>query len=365
MRNAPDTIYRSLMEKCDRQNFPIRCVFELTYKCNLRCRHCFHADHSSQPLNIEQIKHIFKNIAASGTFDISFTGGEVFTRHDIFDIFEASHREKFLIAVFTNGTLITKETAKRLKRYNIRSVEMSIYGPTSDLHDKITGVKGSFNALINAIRFLRSYNIPVALKAKLFKDTFSVYRELKKLAEALDVTRYSFGHMIVPMKDGSKKNTHMKMSGGYLSDYFALMNEDGVFTKMKNNKFANAKCAMPELNVCSAGHNTFGINPYGELMPCILSQVSAGSLLKASLKDLWHSSDVLKQWREIKLKDIYKCNKCKLIGMCVICQAEQLLENKALKPVRAMCESAYLTDKYIKEAQNDKEDRKTSQEALC
>jgi radical SAM protein with 4Fe4S-binding SPASM domain len=147
------------------------------------------------------------------------------------------------------------------------------------------------------------------------------------------------------------------------------MDEDGVFTKMKNNEFTDAKCAMPELNVCSAAHNTFGINPYGELMPCILSQVSAGSLLKDSLKDLWYNSSVLKEWREIKLKDIYKCNKCKLRTICVICPANQLLENKALKPVRAMCESAYLTNKYIKkEVQNGKahkENRKASQETLC
>lgn len=406
MRNTPNAVYKSLMDKCNKQNFPIRCIFELTYKCNLRCRHCFQTDHHSQPLNTGQIKNILKDIAHNGTFDISFTGGEVFMRQDIFDIFEAAHREKFIISVFTNGTLITEKMAKRLKGYSIKNVNMSIYGPTSDLHDKITGVKGSFNALINAIRFLRSYKIPVILKAKIFKDTFNSYRELKKLAEALDVTIYSFSHMIIPMKDGSRKNRYMSIHGKDLSDYFALMNEDGVFTKMKNNKFiprqkaqpvkagmngagsgfaqanpaikdamavkprsfTDAKGAMPELNVCSAAHNTFGINPYGELMPCILSQVSAGSLLKASLKDLWYNSSVLKEWREIKLKDIYKCNKCKLRIICAICPAAQLLENRAFKPVKAMCESAYLTDKYIKEVQNDKahkEDRKASQEALC
>lgn len=269
------------------------------------------------------------------------------------------------------------QTAKRLKRYNIRSVDMSIYGPTPDLHDKITGVKGSFNALINAIRFLRSYKIPVILKVTLFKDTFNFYREIQKLAEGLDVTNCFFGHIIIPMRDGSKKNRHMSISGKDFSNYMAFMNKDGAFTKMKNNKFARGKGDMLELSACSAAHNTFGINPYGELMPCILSQVSAGSLLKASFKDLWHNSSVLKQWREIKLKDIYKCNKCKLIAVCSICPAAQLLENRALKPVKAMCESSYFTDKYInenksdlifktrKEAQNDKEDRKTSQEALC
>ena len=74
-----------------KKRFPLHAMFELTYRCNFRCIHCYNTDEqkSVKPqgeLKTKDIFNILEQLRDLGGFYLGFTGGEIFCRNDIFDV---------------------------------------------------------------------------------------------------------------------------------------------------------------------------------------------------------------------------------------------------------------------------------------
>ena len=63
---------------------PTIAKFEITYECNLNCRHCYNITERNKSgiLSYAEIKKIIDELQSIGTFLISFTGGEIFCRNE-------------------------------------------------------------------------------------------------------------------------------------------------------------------------------------------------------------------------------------------------------------------------------------------
>ena len=97
-----------LVETCVRENIPYAVQIELTSKCNLKCRHCFMVKDKGVELSSEEIMAIIDQLVDMGTFYLAFTGGEIFTREDLFEIARHAKRKGFFLTFMTNGTLATR-----------------------------------------------------------------------------------------------------------------------------------------------------------------------------------------------------------------------------------------------------------------
>jgi len=65
---------------------PMSVHFDLTYRCNERCVHCYldHDDHGE--MTTAEIKRVLDELADAGTFFLTFSGGEVLMRRDFFEL---------------------------------------------------------------------------------------------------------------------------------------------------------------------------------------------------------------------------------------------------------------------------------------
>jgi len=120
---------------------PFMVVWDFTKQCNLRCKHCY-ANASSSPaddeLNLEERKQVVDQLDEAGVAAISFSGGEPLVNKDFWEVAKYASGKGFYLSVATNGTLITKENAKRSRESGIRYVEVSLDGP-KDVHDEFRG----------------------------------------------------------------------------------------------------------------------------------------------------------------------------------------------------------------------------------
>ena len=103
-----------LQDKIKSRRFPLSGSLELTFRCNLRCAHCYAAcGHEGIPqqaeLSYAEILNIIDQIAEAGCLWLLLTGGEPLIRPDFVDIYAYAKRKGFLITLFTNATLITPE----------------------------------------------------------------------------------------------------------------------------------------------------------------------------------------------------------------------------------------------------------------
>lgn len=144
--------------------------FEVTRRCNLRCRMCQYIDWlQNTPARAQADGELTTDewlsvVDQTGRFSlITFTGGEVFVRKDFMRIFEHACKKRRTHFI-TNATMLTEERARRcvelaprrmgLKGFNFAGI--SIDG-TRDIHDQIRAQRGAYDRSLNGIRALAGY----------------------------------------------------------------------------------------------------------------------------------------------------------------------------------------------------------------
>ncbi|MFQ5449460.1 MAG: radical SAM protein [Nitrospinaceae bacterium] len=129
--------------------------------CNLQCSHCFIScgpqNHNHEMMTLGQVRKHLVDARDLGVKDYYITGGEVFINPEIFEILEAILQQGPL-DVLTNGTLIDREKAARLRDIQDRSphplrFRVSMESFEEEVNDKIRG-QGAYRRAVEGIRHL-------------------------------------------------------------------------------------------------------------------------------------------------------------------------------------------------------------------
>ena len=132
-------------------------AWELTNRCNLRCRHCRAADAGEAvpgELSRDEALALVDDIASLGPLTLILTGGEPLVREDFMDIVRAGVSRKLRVAVATNGTLVTEGLAREMKTEGVSRVSLSLDGPDAATHDAQRGLEGAYDMLVAAAALL-------------------------------------------------------------------------------------------------------------------------------------------------------------------------------------------------------------------
>jgi len=167
-------------------SMPLSLQYELTGKCNLKCRHCYNrsGDLPSDVMTIERWKEISKEIVKyDGIFECIISGGEpLLFGDDLFDIMDILHNDGSVFMLISNGYLITKDIVERLKKYRYRWLQISIDGSTARTHDELRQVSGSWEKAVNAALMIADAGIPLAIANTLTPETIEQLPEMARLA---------------------------------------------------------------------------------------------------------------------------------------------------------------------------------------
>jgi radical SAM protein with 4Fe4S-binding SPASM domain len=101
---------------------PLIVWIEMTRACNLRCRHCFVSASTAQPgeLSTAQVFSLLDELKARGVTCIVLSGGEPLVRDDCLSILDYAVQCGFIIAVVTNGFLLSESLVRRIPRGHLR-----------------------------------------------------------------------------------------------------------------------------------------------------------------------------------------------------------------------------------------------------
>src|SRR6266852_2955409 len=191
-----------LISRTVRKHRPLSVHFDLTYRCNERCVHCYLDHHDHGELTTAECLKVLDDLASSGTLFLTFSGGEIFLRPDLYEILAAARRLHFDISLKTNALLVTPERAGRLRELGVRRVQISVYSDIPAVHDAITKVPGSLQRTLAAIPILLEHGLQVKLACPLMQENLMAYRGVMALAEKLGIP-YILDLTITPMMDGS------------------------------------------------------------------------------------------------------------------------------------------------------------------
>lgn len=328
------------MEKVAEKNIIHSASLELTYACNIKCNICYQCSPVDQELTTTEIKRIIDQLAEASCLYLSFTGGEPLLRKDFWEIASHAKAKAFALILQTNGTLIDAASADRIKELNFLQVHISIFGAKDSTHDAITGVKGSFQKAVNAIRLLSKRGVTVTLKTTLMKENFAEYKAIWKLAEDLKANPY-FSPIIFPRNDGDTIPTEHRLSDENMRELFSyVFAKDPKQTEIFEPKEISTLCKM--------GRTGCSINPKGEVYPCVAVPIVVGNLKEKSFHEIWTSTPTLDKIRAITLADLEGCADCNHISKCMLCPGLSLLEeNDILASPTECCRITKITKEVI------------------
>lgn len=299
------------------KHIPFNVIFELTYRCNLRCKHCYIPEPSrhQRELTTEECYQVLDDLAELKGFYITYTGGEIFLRPDFFKIAQYGKSLGFAQKFFTNGTLLTPLLCDKIADSKPVSVEISIYGVSESTHDFVTKARGSHRKSMEGIRWLVERGVRTKAKMPLMYHSFDEFKELLAECEQLGV-ELSMDHSIAPMDDGT-------------TDVLGLRITNEQLYKIFTDKTITPKGDLPSApaQICEAGRNTASVSPMGDVFPCLQLPIKAGNIREKSLKEIWNEGEIMKELRGLQMHDLKQCPTCSLQAYCNRCAGMALLED--------------------------------------
>jgi len=129
------------------------------------------------------------DIVETGTCALAFSGGEPLMRKDFFELADYAQQKGLYTAVATNGIMITKEVAHRMKEAGIGYVEVSIDGKDAATHDGFRGVPGAFDKAIQGIKNCVDEGFYTCVATTVSRNNKDQMPEIIELVQSLNVTR--------------------------------------------------------------------------------------------------------------------------------------------------------------------------------
>ena len=318
------------------KSFEFFIQWHLTERCNLRCRHCYQGRRRTQEMTASEVKdeidgatEMFRawekehGILVSPS--IHFTGGEPFLYEGLWDVIAYSKDKGFKVALMTNGTLLTREDAKKASLLGISDIQVSLEGPPN-LHDAIRGA-GSFAAATKGVERLVGAGNRVSANVTLSRLNADKAEATVKFAKALGFYGIGFSRMVPCGRGKSLLDsilTPQELKAAYLkvnalnSPAFEVVSGDPLAGTLFQAK-PPLGCHLT-LSGCSAGFSGVTITSDGSVMPCRRIGLVAGNLKKRPLRSIWASSRLL--WK-LRKRESYrgKCGRCSFWPSCRGCRA--------------------------------------------
>lgn len=313
---------------------PYHVLLELTYGCNLRCVMCYNPTHHAEnELTYDDYVRLFDELMRLGTVQLTLTGGEVLARPDFWEIAHAARERTFALRIFTNGTRVDAESARRFAELAPISVEVSLYGGTAATHDAVTARPGSFERTLAGIRHLLDARVRVVAKALLTQLNKHEVQETLALIDDLGVHFKGFDPVVFGTHSGDDGPLELRVPGSEVAELLPwdLVDSEDLMTG-------------DEHPMCSAGHDFAAVTPHGLVYPCLSMRLPMGNVRQRSFADIWRSPDdtTMTTVRGATWGELPTCGGCEARALCDRCPGLAFhYGGDVLGPSEVHCEHAF------------------------
>ncbi len=260
-------------------------------------------------------------------------------RHDVYELIRYA-TDKGLRCVFSpNGTLISAETAQKIREAGIQRCSISLDGPDAASHDEFRGVPGAFDASLRGIEFLKSQGIEFQINTTVTRNNLTSFKKIFKLCEELGAAAWHI-FLLVPMGRASgladqvitaeeyeevlhwfydfRKLTSMHLKATCAPHYYRIMRqrakEEGLGVTFDNfGMDAMTRGCLGGTGFCFISH-------VGQVQPCGYLELNCGNIKETRFPEIWKNS---KHFLEFRDQEAYegKCGVCEYHKVCGGCRA--------------------------------------------
>lgn len=328
-------------------------AWNLTHKCNLRCRHCYYADSlndsKGDELSAKEVIEFLKSVKpfVSRRATLTVLGGEPLLYPDkLIEVCRFARKTRMIPLVSTNGTLIDDAFAKDAKRIGLE-VQVSLDGPNAEVNDPLRGA-GTFEKIRRGVATLTAHGVHTVLSMVCCRSNFDSLRGFMDLAVEWGVDEARF----IPLKQmGGAKSEAMEMVSHYeiVTKAYQLLKENPAYRELLGRDclsiLANTCRYSARRDSCGTGTQTFLLDADGGLYPCLnLNQpaYAFGNIRNELFRfeDIWDKCTILDDVRAcVNVNNSERpCSVCPVRHWCLGgCRGETVVNTGDLKPRSIHC----------------------------
>ncbi len=296
--------------------------------CNLACSHCLVSSgpDGDRGLPTERLLAVIADARALGVRRFFFTGGEPFLRKDILALIDAALEDsKTELAILTNGILFTPTRLEELRRLDPARlrIQISLDGSTPDINDPLRG-KGSLEKIVEGIRAAIRAGLSVTVSTVITEANADDVPEVTRLVARLGGTAH---HLLWLHKRGraDEHGTDRTPSVERVIDVVRRAREVGrvVGVIVDNHEAVKTRLRYPagtKRDLASAAVSSLCVYADGQVYPSAamanVPELACGSILDRSLKDIWLTSGVTREFSRATVENKAICSTCPFKFLC-------------------------------------------------
>ncbi len=363
----------------------LRIVFwETTKACNLRCQHCRavpEAERAAAELTTGEGIGLIDQLAEVTKPVLILSGGEPLYRPDIFDLAAHGRDRGFRMALATNGTLVNRDVARRIRTTGFSRIAVSLDGALADTHDRFRRLPGSHARALEGLRHLREEGLSVQINSTIARHNVSELPALLDLAMSIGADALHI-FMLVPVGCGvtiadremlpadeyervlnwfydRSKTCEIDLKATCAPHYFRVRAQRILAERQHGDRStpfvahgtrmkaapdpAGGRPLSTMTRGCLAGTAVCFVSHVGDVFPCGYLPVSAGSTREQRFADIWSRSDVFARLRDPGQFE-GKCGVCRYQAICAGCRARAYSETGDYMQEEPFCTYEPLAD---------------------
>jgi SynChlorMet cassette radical SAM/SPASM protein ScmE len=294
-------------------------------------------------LPTERWMEFFKELGTLSVQRVTLSGGEVFTRPDLFILIDGIVMNKMRYTLLSNGTLITDEVIASLmqgkRRLRLDSIQVSIDGSCAAIHD-LSRPPQSFDRAMCGLRLLVEAKFPATVRVTLNHHNINDLENIARLLiEDVGLTSFStneaiamgtarcYGESLTLSNDerrrAMKKLTELNERYDGRIDAAAGPLAFARTVSAIEQSLARGETEMPgrgTLSSCGGVFSSMAVLHDGTMVPCgMVPTLTMGVITMQPLQDAWLTSpaiNFLRHRRAIPLSTLPECSGCRYVGFC-------------------------------------------------
>jgi radical SAM protein with 4Fe4S-binding SPASM domain len=301
---------------------PLRMDMALTFRCQNDCVHCYAGGpHETPELSTDQWKQAIDKLSDIGVLILTFTGGEPTLREDLPELLLYAQKKGIVTGLISNGRKLKDEDyVKLLEKSGLDFVQITLESHKPQVHDKITGAKGSWKETIAGIKNAAKSQVYVSTNTTLNKQNAADFLTTIDFIKSLDVNAFGCNSLIYSGKapDASQE---FALSTDDLKNLLPQIQDKAQLLQLKflwytPTQYCNFDPVQLGLGIksCTAALVNACVGPNGDVYPCQSYFESLGNILTDPWEKIWSNPLAVKLRSRGYIEE--KCKDCSQLQVC-------------------------------------------------
>jgi radical SAM protein with 4Fe4S-binding SPASM domain len=292
---------------------------EFSLACNFRCRYCYVASGTPPPgeLTVAEIRDIVRQAKALGARKIIVLGGEPMVYPHTLEMLEFVHGEGLAAEMFTNGTNVTEDAARRLFAWGT-TVALKMNTRRPELQDFLSGRAGAYDIIQTAFRNLRQAGYPapgriLAVSTVICRQNADELVDLWAWLRDQGITPY---FEIITPQGRARENDGLSVDNATTQRLFERM------AQLDRTRYGRAWDPQPPLVGSRCLRHQFSclVSSQGVVKPCVGVTIGLGNVREKPLREILLDSEVVQDLRNYRRTMRGPCRTCDKAAECYGCR---------------------------------------------